>query len=413
MPSAPAIPSGVEAEHAGRRRRRAERAAGGGRVEAAIVMLAGRQGERDPARHLVAGDDRGQHVGARGARHLARGQRRRDHRGAGMQRAGGVGVVEIERVAERAVEQARRRPACSARNRRTRRNCRRPCPAPGRRPAGQGCSRRRGGRGRCCRPDPAPGSARAAPPRAAAGPALIAALKAASSAVTPSWPASPPLRPSTLAQTAAGSKMARTVRVRRIEADSAAWQWHMHRRTCCPAALPAVPAAAAGARRRSAAAPAVPPAAGRFAAFVAGVRAEARAGRHLGDATLDRAFAGLQPNQQGDRARPPPARVHPDLGATTARRVVSDASGRRRPRRVAQPTARCWPQSTPRYGVDARRGRRHLGARIQLRRDHRRLQRRRGAGDAGLGRAGAPLLPLRADGRAAHPRPRRHHACSA
>ena len=82
-----------------------EGAAGGGGVEAAVVMRAGGQREGGAADHLVAGDDGGEHVCAGGADHLAGGEGRGDHRGAGMQAAGGVGVVEIERVAEGGVEE--------------------------------------------------------------------------------------------------------------------------------------------------------------------------------------------------------------------------------------------------------------------------------------------------------------------
>ena len=64
VPSAPATLPGVEAEHPGGGRGRTERAAGRGGMEAAVVMLAGRQGERDAAGDLVAGDDGGEDVGA-------------------------------------------------------------------------------------------------------------------------------------------------------------------------------------------------------------------------------------------------------------------------------------------------------------------------------------------------------------
>ncbi len=87
----------------------AERAAGGGGMEPAVVMRPRRQRERHPACHLIARDDRRQHVGAGGAHHLARRQRRRDHRRAGMQAAGGVGVVEIERMGQRPVQERRPR----------------------------------------------------------------------------------------------------------------------------------------------------------------------------------------------------------------------------------------------------------------------------------------------------------------
>ena len=84
-----------------------ERATGRGGVEAAVVVLAGGQREGDAAGDLVAGDDPGQHIRAGCADHLARRQRRRDHRRAGMQRAGGMRVVEVQRVRQRAVQQRR------------------------------------------------------------------------------------------------------------------------------------------------------------------------------------------------------------------------------------------------------------------------------------------------------------------
>ncbi|GCC48844.1 hypothetical protein chiPu_0033087, partial [Chiloscyllium punctatum] len=63
----------------------------------------------EPAAHFIAGDDRGQHVAAGGADHLADRERGGHHRGARMQRGIGMGVVEIERMSERAVEQRRHR----------------------------------------------------------------------------------------------------------------------------------------------------------------------------------------------------------------------------------------------------------------------------------------------------------------
>ena len=60
---------GIEPEHPRGRRRRAERAAGRGRVEAAVVMCSGGQGERDAAGDLIARDDGRQHVGSARAGH--------------------------------------------------------------------------------------------------------------------------------------------------------------------------------------------------------------------------------------------------------------------------------------------------------------------------------------------------------
>ena len=96
---------GVEPEHAGGRRRRAERAAGRRRVEPAVVMCSGGQGERDPAGDLISRDDGGQHVRSARAGHFASRERRRDDGSAGMQRAGRVRIVEVERVGEGAVQE--------------------------------------------------------------------------------------------------------------------------------------------------------------------------------------------------------------------------------------------------------------------------------------------------------------------
>src|SRR5262249_12073361 len=63
----------------------------------------------EPAAHLIARDDRGEHVAAGGADHLAHSKGGRHHRRARMQGGIRMGVVEVERVAERAVEQRRHR----------------------------------------------------------------------------------------------------------------------------------------------------------------------------------------------------------------------------------------------------------------------------------------------------------------
>ncbi len=80
-------------------------ASGGGRVKAAGIMRGGIERVAETAAHLVTGDDRGQHVAAGGADQFADRERGRDHRRARMQRGIRMGIVEIERVAERAVEQ--------------------------------------------------------------------------------------------------------------------------------------------------------------------------------------------------------------------------------------------------------------------------------------------------------------------
>ena len=84
-----------------------EGAAGGGRVVAAVVVVAAGQGQRKAAGHLIAGDDGREHGAAVGTDHLGRGQRGGDDRGARVQGAGGVGVVEVEAMRQGAVQQRR------------------------------------------------------------------------------------------------------------------------------------------------------------------------------------------------------------------------------------------------------------------------------------------------------------------
>ena len=90
-------------------RRRAEDAAGGGRVEPPVVMVRGVERQAQADLDLIAGDDGGDQVLARGVPHLGGGERgRHDGRG-GVQRARSVGVVEIERMGEGSVDQRRGR----------------------------------------------------------------------------------------------------------------------------------------------------------------------------------------------------------------------------------------------------------------------------------------------------------------
>ena len=97
----------AQAEYAGRGSGGTERAAGRGGVEAAVVVLAGGERECHAAGDLIAGDDGRQHIGARRAGHLASGQCRGDYGRARMQRAGGMCVVEIQRMRQRTVEERR------------------------------------------------------------------------------------------------------------------------------------------------------------------------------------------------------------------------------------------------------------------------------------------------------------------
>ena len=98
-----------QAEQFARGGRRAIGAGGRGRVEAARVMRGRVERVAEPAADLIARDDRGQHVAARRADHLADGEGGRNHRRARMQRGIRVRIVEIEGMAERAVEQCRDR----------------------------------------------------------------------------------------------------------------------------------------------------------------------------------------------------------------------------------------------------------------------------------------------------------------
>ena len=74
-------------------------------MEAAVVMGLGGQGEGDAAGDLIAGDDGGEDVGTGGADHLTGGEGRGDDGRAGVEAGGGVGVIEIERVGEGAVQE--------------------------------------------------------------------------------------------------------------------------------------------------------------------------------------------------------------------------------------------------------------------------------------------------------------------
>ena len=92
-------------EQFSRRRGRAIGSRRRGRMKAARVMRGRIERVAEPAAHFIAGHDRGQHVAAGGADHFADRERGRHHRRARMQRGVRMGVVEIERMAERAVEQ--------------------------------------------------------------------------------------------------------------------------------------------------------------------------------------------------------------------------------------------------------------------------------------------------------------------
>jgi len=98
---------GVEAQDVAHGRRRAEGAAGRRGMEAAFVMVAGAEREAEPDLDLVARNDGGDRLRTGYAGLFRRGERRRHDRRAGVDRAAGVGVVEIQRMGERAVDQRR------------------------------------------------------------------------------------------------------------------------------------------------------------------------------------------------------------------------------------------------------------------------------------------------------------------
>ena len=96
-----------QAEHPRRRRRRAEGAARGRRVKSAHVVVLRHQRQAETDLHLEAGDDGGDHVAPAGARHFRRGQGRRHDGRAGMEGRPGMGVVEVEGMDQRPVEERR------------------------------------------------------------------------------------------------------------------------------------------------------------------------------------------------------------------------------------------------------------------------------------------------------------------
>ena len=139
-----------------RRRRGAIGARGRGRMEAARIMRGGIERIAEPAADFIARDDRGQHVAPGAAGHFADRERRRHHRRARMQRGIGMGIVEIKRMAERAVEQRRdrRRPGLAVAEYRRARPCRR-APALRASSASRASIPRRAAPGSRCRGNPA------------------------------------------------------------------------------------------------------------------------------------------------------------------------------------------------------------------------------------------------------------------
>ena len=78
-------------------------------VEAPVVVVRGPEGHAEAAGDLHAAHDPRQDVPAGGAAHLRRGQGGGDHGGAGVEGPGGVGVVEVQAMTQRAVQEGRRR----------------------------------------------------------------------------------------------------------------------------------------------------------------------------------------------------------------------------------------------------------------------------------------------------------------
>ena len=90
-------------------RRRAIGAGSRGRMKTLLVMRGRIERIAEPAADFIARDDRGQHLAAGGTDHFADRECRRHHGRARVQRGVRMRIVEIEGMAERAVEQRRHR----------------------------------------------------------------------------------------------------------------------------------------------------------------------------------------------------------------------------------------------------------------------------------------------------------------
>ena len=95
-----------QTEQFARRRRSAIGSRRRGRVEAARIMRGRVERVAEPAAHFITGHDRSQNVAPRCADHFADRKRRRHHGRTRMQRGVGMGVIEIKRMAERAVKES-------------------------------------------------------------------------------------------------------------------------------------------------------------------------------------------------------------------------------------------------------------------------------------------------------------------
>ena len=105
--------------------RRAIRSSSRRRVKAAAIMRGRIERIAEPAADFVARDDRGQHFATGATHHFADRKCGRHHRGARMQRAIGMSIVEIERMTECAVQQRRHRRSIATRKAEHRRSPRR------------------------------------------------------------------------------------------------------------------------------------------------------------------------------------------------------------------------------------------------------------------------------------------------
>ena len=74
-------------------------------MKSPIIMISGLERPSQAAHHLVARNHTGKHVGSIGARHLPCCQGRRQHRCCRMYRGSNVGVVEIQAMDQRAINQ--------------------------------------------------------------------------------------------------------------------------------------------------------------------------------------------------------------------------------------------------------------------------------------------------------------------
>ncbi len=143
-----------------------------------------------------------------------------------------------------------------------------------------------------------------------------------------------------------------------------------------------------------------------FGAFLAGVRAEGRRSG-ISAVTLDRALAGVQPNQKVLDKIAHPAET--TLTWTQYRTLLVTPQRIQDGRAAYRRDARLFGAVQDRFGVGAPVILGIWGLEFELWRQDRRLWGDRIARDPRLGQPPARFLPRRADGGAAHPAGRRHH----